>query len=46
MAQNREPASTQRPREDASPIADADRLLRGLPLESGEAQPAPARRPH
>lgn len=34
----------QRPRdsvEPRAPLCDADRLLRGLPLESGEPQPGP-----
>jgi hypothetical protein len=27
--------------EPGTPLSDADRLFRGLPLESGEAQPLP-----
>jgi hypothetical protein len=30
--------------EPLPPLSDADRLLRGLPLESGEPQPAPSPR--
>jgi hypothetical protein len=29
-----------------APLCDADRLLRGLPLESGEPQPGPVSRFH
>jgi hypothetical protein len=28
------------------PVSEPDRLWRGLPLESGEAQPRPVARPH
>jgi hypothetical protein len=30
----------------AHPVSDSDRLFRGLPMESGEAQPDPQRRLH
>lgn len=38
-----------RPRDTVEPrvpLSDADRLLRGLPLESGEPQPEPVSRFH
>ena len=34
------------PAPPAVPASEPDRLWRGLPLESGEAQPRPASRPH
>lgn len=30
--------------EPGAPVSDADRLVRGLPLESGEPQPSPVPR--
>lgn len=30
----------------AQPVSDSDRLFRGLPLESGEAQPSSGKRLH
>jgi hypothetical protein len=40
------PTVPERPAPPAAPVGEPDRHWRGLPLESGEAQPRPVSRPH